>query len=481
MLFLLFLVSYGYFFQGGGWNQNARISLTRAIIHHASFKIDYYREDANEMDFVNTGDWAFYRGHYYSNKSPGLSFLAVPFFALAEYCLHAVIPRDPERQVLFSAYVSTVCTTAFLSALLALLIFHVFHHFFQLSIRDAFVLTLFYGFGTIAFSYSTTFYCHQPAAFCSFLSFVLIMHVRQGTVHNKRLQVLLAGFCAASAVLFEPSAVLLLVAVFTYLVWCKGTRKYFTLFLLGCVPPGIVQCAYNSICFGHPLASSYSYANDVVMWKVEGRLFGVPGPKRLLQLLFSPYRGLFVSSPILLMSFIGMVFSFKAKRWRAEAMLCSGAALLFILFIASFYAWHGGSAIGPRYLLPVVPFIFLLTVFSFRNYPKTVTVLGVLSLLVNVSVTLVGNEIPRTVGNPLRDVILSNLLEGRVSINPVPFSNFAAYPNIYELAQVGNWPLNGNSFNLGEMLFPHTLASVVPLLCFWIVWGVWWRKNLPGQ
>ena len=31
------------------------------------------------------------------------------------------------------------------------------------------VLTLFYGFGTIAFSYSTTFYCHQPAAFCSFL------------------------------------------------------------------------------------------------------------------------------------------------------------------------------------------------------------------------------------------------------------------------------------------------------------------------
>ena len=478
MLFLLFWVTYGYFFQGGGWNQNARISLTRAIIHHASFKIDYYREDAEEMDFVNTGDWAFYRGHYYSNKAPGLSFLAVPFFALAEYCLRAVIPHDAERQVLFSAYFSTVCTTAFLSALLALLIFHVFHHFFQLSTRDAFVLTLFYGFGTIAFSYSTTFYCHQPAAFCSFLSFVLVMHVRQGTVHRKRLQVLLAGFCAASAVLFEPSALLLLVAVFTYLVWCKETRKYFPLFLLGCVPPGIVQCAYNSICFGHPLASSYNYANDVVMWKVEGRLFGVPSPKRILQLLFSPYRGLFVSSPILLMSLTGIVFSFKAKRCRAEVMLCSGAALLFLLFIGSFYAWHGGSAIGPRYLLPVFPFIFFLTVFSFRHYPATVTVLGIISLLVNFAVTLVGNEIPRTVGNPLRDVIWRNLLEGGVSINPVPFSNFAAYPNIYELAQVGSWPLNSNSFNLGEMLFPHTITSVVPLLCFWIVWGVWWRKNL---
>ena len=97
---------------------------------------------------------------------------------------------------------------------------------------------------------------------------------------------------------------------------------------------------------------------------------------------------------------MGIVFSFKAKKWRAESLVCSGAALVFILFIASFYAWHGGSGVGPRYLLPVFPFMFLLTVFSFRSYPKTVTVLGVASLLVNLAVTLVGNEIPRTVGNP---------------------------------------------------------------------------------
>ena len=82
---------------------------------------------------------------------------------------------------------------------------------------------------------------------------------------------------------------------------------------------------------------------------------------------------------------------------------------------------------------------------------------------------------------PLRDVIWRNLLEGRVSINPVPFSNFAAYPDIYELAQVGSWPLNYNSFNLGELLFPHAIASILPLVCFWIVWGVWWRYNLLRQ
>ena len=84
MLFVLFFVSYGYFFQGGGWNQNSRICLTRALIDQRSFKIDCCKEDSQEMEFVNTGDWAYRDGHYYSNKSPGLSFMAVPPFALTE-------------------------------------------------------------------------------------------------------------------------------------------------------------------------------------------------------------------------------------------------------------------------------------------------------------------------------------------------------------------------------------------------------------
>lgn len=478
MIFVLFFVSYGYFFQGGGWNQNSRICLTRALIDHRSFTIDYCREDSPEMEFVNTGDWAYRDGHYYSNKSPGLSFMAVPPFALAQYCLRFVLPDDPERRILLSAYAATLCTAALLSALLVLLFFHGALRLFQMEVRDAFLLALFYGFGTIAFSYSTTFYCHQPAAFCSFFSFVLVMQLRKGTLQKRGLCVLLAGFSAGSAVLIEPSALLLLAGVFTYLACSRGIRKYVPLFLLGCVPPGIVQGAYNSICFGHPLASSYSYANDLVMWKVEGGLFGIPGPRAFWQLLFSPYRGLFVSSPILLLSLVGIIVSFREERWRREVVLCSAVALLFTLFIASFHAWHGGSGVGPRYLVPVFPFLFVPAVFAYRRYPRAFSAVGVVSLLINLSVTLVGNEIPRTVTHPLRDVIGKSLLEGRVSINPVPFSNFNAYPNLYELAHVEHWTTNFNAFNLGEVLFPHSAASIIPLVCFWIAWGWWWRKNL---
>lgn len=481
MVFVFFFITFSFFFQGGGWNQNSRMCLVRSIVQDKTFMIDACKEDTEEIEFANTGDWSNFKGHYYSNKSPGLSFMAVLPYATAQYCLEYVLPGDHERQVLFGAYFSTVCTTVFLSAILCLLIFHVCNYFFRLSITASLLAAIFYGCGTIAFSYSTTFYCHQPAACYSFFAFLLLLHLRKDN-GRKSYYALLAGFFAGMAVLIEPSAIITLIALFAYAVCCKETRRWLTLFILGCIPPGIVQGMYNVVCFSHPLASSYSYANEVVMWKSEGRLFGIPSPMKLLQLFFSPHRGLFISSPIFLMALPGMLFFLKDRKWRAEAILCTAVSLSFILLIASFHAWHGGSAIGPRYLLPAFPFAFMLIVFALPKYPKLVTFLGILSLIINLSVTLVGNEIPRSVTNPLSNVILKNVLNGRISINPFPFSNLKKYepdyPSINDFAEVEKWKSNFNSFNLGEIFFPNSLLSLLPLMCFWAVWFYIWRRLL---
>lgn len=479
MLFVLFFVSYGYFFQGGGWNQNGRICLTRAIIERGTFTIDQYKENVPEMEFVNTGDWAFYNGHYYCNKSPGLSFLAVPSFALTQYFLKRILPDNPEQQVLFSAYVSNLCTTVLMSSLLCLLFFHVFYQLCNRGLRDSFLLTIFFGFGTLAFPYSTAFYCHQPAASCTFLSLVLAMHVRHGTSRRKQGIAFLAGLSAGLGVLIEPSCIYLLGAVLIYVGWFKKSRRYLPAFIAGCIPPGLIQGFYNVVCFGHPLASSYNYSNDAVMWKVNGRLFGAPNPKVLMQLLVSPYRGLFFTSPVLLMALPGIVFFLRKKGWCAEAILCLCSSIFFIIFIASFYAWHGGSAPGPRYLLPIFPFLFLIAGCSIIRFPKTFICTGIVSILINLSITIVGVEIPREIGNPLYDVVLKNILAGNVSINPVPFSHFNHYPNISEFAKVERWGsiLNFNSFNIGELIFPYRLTSLVPLVVFWIIWGYFFWRN----
>ena len=412
MLFVLFFVSYGYFFQGGGWNQNIRICLTRAIIHHGTFTVDQYKEDSKEMEFVNAGDWAFYNGHYYCNKSPGLSFLAVPSFALAEYCLKHLFTDEPERQVLLSAYFSNLCTIVLMSSLLSLLIFHVFYHFFQMSLNNSLLLSFFFGFGTLVFPYSTAFYCHQPSAFCSFLSFVLVMRIRHDNPQRKWIIATLAGFSAALAVLIEPSCIYILTAVFVYLLYFQESRRYLPFFILGCIPPAIVQVFYNFVCFGHPLALSYKYSNEMVMSEINGRLFGIPGPTQLYRLFLS-HRGILLSSPVLLMVLPGMVFFFKKNKWIAEAITSVSISLIFIAFIASFYG--NVTETDPRYLLPAFPYFFLLAGFSLCRFPKLFKMVGFVSLLISTSITLVCIEIPWRLKVPTVVVAFKNI----VTISPV--------------------------------------------------------------
>ena len=482
LLFVFFFVTYGYFFQGGGWNQNGRIYLTQAIINHGTFAIDAYKEDAPEMEFVNMGDWAFYKGHYYSNKSPGLSFLAVPPFAIGQYLLQHFTHIANEQQVLYCAYLSNLCTTVVLSSFLCLILFQVFSQLFQLALTTSLLLTLFFGLGTLAFPYSTAFYSHQPAAFCSFSSFVIAMNIRHGSLSRKAPLAFAAGFLAGMGVLIEPSAIYLLAAVFLYLVWAKESRRYSIFFFTGCIPAGLTQGFYNSVCFGHPLASSYDYANGAVMKRINGSLFDIPTLDTLWEMMIFPYRGLLITSPILLMMFPGALFFVRQKQWRSEAVMCVVTSALFFLFIASFHAWPGGSAPGPRYLLPAYPWFFLIAVWAFKKLPRLFIITGCISILINLAITVVGIEIPKEIKNPVFDVILKNITAGKVSINPLPFSRFENYPDILKLAEIENWDTmqNFNSFNLGELLFPHQLASIIPLLGFWIIWSLWLKSAVSN-
>jgi hypothetical protein len=478
-LFLLFFVTFAYFYQGGGWNQNTRFCLTRSMIHHRTLSIDAYREDSTnpEYVFVNTGDWAYRNGRYYTNKSPGMSLAAIIPFGAAEAFFARLFPSDPEKQVLLSSYVSTVCTVSLFAALLCLLLFHVATDFFGLTRQQGLTAAVFFGMGTLCFAYSTAFYCHVPAGFFTFLSFVTAMHLKRGTIGSKRAGAALSGCCASIAVLIEPSALVIMICIGCYLATFQDGRYGLPFFLIGCVPAGVMQCAYNAICFGGPFASCFDYANEVVMDRINGKLLGMPYPFKFIEMFFLPYRGLFITSPVLLMAVPGLLLCLKKRAERREALFCALAAASLVVFISCFFGWQGGSTVGLRYVLAAVPFCFVLCIPAFERFPKLFWTIGAISVLINLSITTVGSEIPYSVQNPLVDVIFPNVLAGNVSINPVPVSNFQAYPSIYELADHKTWQNNFNSFNLGELVFPNSLASLLPLLLFWCGWWYVWRKE----
>src|ERR1700731_4222943 len=105
LLGLVIFFSFIYFYEGGGWNQNSRLDLLRAVVERHTLQIDAYHE--------NTQDKAHFQGHYYSDKAPGLVFLAVPFALVARSAMRisGVDPESPRGEFGMS-YIVTTCAVA---------------------------------------------------------------------------------------------------------------------------------------------------------------------------------------------------------------------------------------------------------------------------------------------------------------------------------------------------------------------------------
>lgn len=66
--------------QGVGYNQNAHYALVKALSDGTAV-ID---DKLGELGELSTRDISRYRGHFYSNKAPGLAFLTMPLYVVLE-------------------------------------------------------------------------------------------------------------------------------------------------------------------------------------------------------------------------------------------------------------------------------------------------------------------------------------------------------------------------------------------------------------
>lgn len=78
-------------------------------------------------------------------------------------------------------------------------------------------------------------------------------------------------------------------------------------------------------------------------------------PLALYGLTLSPGKGLLVFAPPALAGLAGLCLLFRQRR--AEAFLLAAVSALFLGVYSFNPSWHGGASWGPRYLLPVLPFL----------------------------------------------------------------------------------------------------------------------------
>jgi len=459
-LFFLLFVCYVYTLpRWADWSQNSRLDLTLAIVDKGTLSIDDY--------YHNTGDYALFEGRHYLDKAPGPSFLAVPVYAAIRPILQTPFAqRLLERAAnspafantlyesgtglltdkIYNAAVLYIVTIVIVSTPAAVLGVWLYRFLVDLGVGKAWsaVTVLIYGLATNAFPYSGNFFSHQIVAFLLFGAFFLGFQIRRGTLAPR--WAVAAGLMLGYSLISEYPTFLIAGAVFLYIAFTLPQRRWLGAMILAGLLPGLLLMAYNWTIFHTPLPVGYKYSELYTEQHNVGLIsLTYPHAEALWGITFSPFRGLFYVSPVLLLAVLGFWSWWRLGKFRAEWTVCLWATVSFFLFNSSSVMWQGGFSIGPRYLVPMLPFLAMgLGAFAIRwgrlAWARSLTaILTVWSLGAVWAESLGSQNLPDWTPNPLINYSLPHLAAGNIARN------------------------------LGMMLGLHGWASLVPLAGFLFV------------
>ena len=368
-------------------NPYSRYATLMAFAEDHDFAVDAYRNTT--CDWAHTPD-----GRYYSNKAPGPTLLALPFYLPMDAIVVAQAKdrkeRDARRLEARSALLDYLAVG--LQAIpFALLVMFAANVLAARGVsRPAIELcALAMLFGNTASLLMNMYYGHGMAALLTLgLAFALLGR-----------HLVLAGLLFGLNVLSDyGSALFLPILVAMVLVpsgrdWKTGLARL-SRFALGGLGPLLVFAAYHAYCFGGPLTLPNKYQNPVFVDAGGHALWGVlsylPNPHIVYALLFGPRRGLLVTQPwVLLLIGLLILWAWRRRAWTAQRLAAARIVLplalggLFVLFVmnASFGGWHGGVCPGPRYLSAVLPLLGFALGLSYDAFPKPARIALWLSVL----------------------------------------------------------------------------------------------------
>jgi hypothetical protein len=137
----------------------------------------------------------------------------------------------------------------------------------------------------------------------------------------------------------------------------RGSWRRLVLFALGAAPALLLLGVYNMACFGSPLVLSSAreaspfYSN---LGQEAHFGFGLPSARIAWHYLADPARGVLLFSPALLWVVPGFWRWWRSGSDRAGLIFSLASTAIYVLLMTGYANWHGGWALGNRYLLPVL-------------------------------------------------------------------------------------------------------------------------------
>jgi hypothetical protein len=420
------LATYSLFLQWSSANITSRIAVTLSIVQDGTLSIDRFQGF--------TIDKAYFRGHFYSDKAPGLALMSVPIVYTTRIASEILLSRDEpviaqgQLTPFFTLYIyiATVLTSGLLTAAAASALF--------LTARGlgatpgaAILGALSYGVASPAFGWATAFFGHAAAGASLFLAFAALVALQHRSPSPGRVLPLAccAGGFLGMAIVVDfttlPAAAVLAVFALRIAVGLPHQRwRVLSAGSISLVVMLIPLGLYNYSAFGSPWHIGYENVVGFVEMKQGFMGIGVPRLHVIEQILFGRYRGLFTVSPVLLLA----VWSTVDTWWRGVLgsgyFICIVAIVVsFLLINSGYYYWDGGWSFGPRFLTPMIPFLCLPLAIEWSSARPLLrgilSITFIASVVISFAATSVGITVPVEYNSPLTQFIAPRFLRGDLS------------------------------------------------------------------
>ena len=405
--------------------------LVVSMVDDRSFDLTRYRS-LNPDIFTNPPNAP--HGGVHQGANPGISMLGALVYAPLKPAVDAVVRRElaargdrdtlavfrdetrPNRLKFYQetrrkgldvrfglvAMITAVLCMAPIAALSVVIMFRLFEGA-GLARRLSLGLALAYAFATPVFFRASYLNHNLAIGVYSALAFLLLWNPGGRLRMRESYREVTAGLLGGLCLLHDYSGGLSLALLGGYLVWrvarTEGWSRIFVpglRYTAGAIPGIALLWFYQWRSFGNPFLPPQHWMPPVEWSNVGYQGVGGFQWELFRMLLVDPRFGLLVCSPVLILAF---ATPFLRRRVGAllptrELVFCYVYSAVFLLFFSTVQytrlQWVSG---GPRYLVPVVPFLFLASAVALVRLPRIVSyAFVVLSFVVTWSMTMVRSQ-----------------------------------------------------------------------------------------
>jgi hypothetical protein len=226
-------------------------------------------------------------------------------------------------------------------------------------------------------------------------------HAIQDGVYSSPALIALSGLSLAVAAVLDYVSMVFAIPLFVYIFFIavksgRGTGTFSGLFVF-CVLfffGVLLDLSYNWLIFKSPFTFpeqffSESPTRSHTLLSLAGRFYWNDAILHAGYNLVSPYRGILVLSPVLLLGIYGLYQMLRTGRIAKDALLFASLFIIYFLTYSSWDMWDAGGSYGQRFLIPAIPLLVIpISVALEQNRGKMLR--GICFVLFSASVVMQG-------------------------------------------------------------------------------------------